>query len=482
MSEQEKRYPNILLVVIDSLRAGNLGIYTSGNGLTPNVDEVAAGGALFEDAYSTWNTTDQALTTILTGKYPLSHGIVHHGDRITREDLATFERTGTRTLAEILEQHGYETIAVDWMGRWFKKGFKSYGIKSERRLAKKISSYTRYVANHVDIFFQYKDTRRLPIPSPKDAMTVLRTFLFTKMLAQVQDASYVTESALESIKSIGKGRFFLFLHYWDTHTPYNCPKEYQTYHGLDTRKRLIHRYDGAIQYVDHQLGRLFHELKARNLWDNTIVIITSDHGESLTEHDIFFDHHGLYDVTIRVPLILRYPKISQGPKRIKGLVQHVDLMPTLLAILGMDTEKGSFDGANLLPLIENKVKEIRPFVYCEESYAQKKRALRTRRHKYICATDGIGYCSYCHKIHGGSEELYDLEKDPSEQINIVEQNPRIRRDLRKRLEDFVRRLALKRQGEIRERGLRQPDERIYDYSPEEQKEIEKKLRSFGYIE
>ncbi len=482
MLERRKRYPNIVLVVIDSLRGRNLDFCASGSRLTPNINEVANEGVVFEDAYSTWNTTDQALTTILTGKYPLSHGIVHHGDRITQQDLATFDRTGTKTIAEILEQHGYETIAVDWMGRWFKRGFNSYGIKTKRSLANRISSYIKYAGNHIDIFFQYKDTREMPIPSPKDVITVLRTFLFTKDLAQVQEGSYVTDSAIESIQNIKKDSFLLFLHYWDTHTPYNCPKEYQTYRGLDRRKRLIHRYDGAIQYVDHELGRLFRELKAKNLWDDTIVIITSDHGESLTEHDIFFDHHGLYDVTIHVPLIFRCPGMFQRPGRIKGLVQHVDLIPTLLGILEIDTEKSNLDGTNLIPLIQNKVTEIRPFVYCEESYVQKKRVLRTRRYKYVCAVDGIGYCSYCRKIHGGTEELYDLEEDPFEHVNIVEQNPRIRRDLSKRLEDFISYLTLKRQDEIKERDLTQPDGMTYEYSPEEQKQIERRLRSFGYID
>jgi len=482
MVERQKPYPNILLVVIDSLRAKNLDMYASGSRLTPNINEVANEGVVFEDAYSAWNTTDQALTTVFTGKYPLSHGIVHHGDRITGEDLAAFERTGTRTLAEILEQYGYETFAVDWMGRWFKKGFSSYGIKTERSLAKIISSFTRYTANHIDIFFQYKGTRKLRIPSPKDAMTVLRTFLFTKELAQVQDAAYVTDSAIESIMDIKKGSFLLFLHYWDTHTPYNCPREYATYRGPDRRMRLIGRYNGAIQYVDHELSRLFRELKARSLWDDTIVIITSDHGESLTEHGIFFDHHGLYDVTIHVPLILRYPGISQRARRVKGFVQHIDLVPTILAILGIDAKKLNLDGTSLIPLIQNEVSEIRPFIYCEESYVQKKRVLRTREYKYICAVDGVGYCSYCHRVHGGPEELYDLERDHLEQVNVVEQNPNIRTDLKKRLEDFISDLTFRRDRQITEEDQAQSGDDTYTYSPEEEKEIERRLRSFGYID
>ncbi len=102
MLEKENRYPNILLIVIDSLRAESLDIHGTTNGLSPNINEVADEGVVFEHAYSTWNTTDQSLTTIFTGKYPLSHGIIHHGDRITCEDLVAFDSAGTKTLAQIL--------------------------------------------------------------------------------------------------------------------------------------------------------------------------------------------------------------------------------------------------------------------------------------------------------------------------------------------------------------------------------------------
>ncbi len=482
MPNKEIRYRNVLLIVIDSLRARNLDIYGASNGLSPNINRVADEGVVFEDAYSTWNTTDQSLTTILTGKYPISHGIIHHGDRIEHRDLVTFDNTRTEALAEILRQYGYETMAVDWMGRWFRRGFDYYDIKKEKKVIKRIAFYLKYALRNIDIFLQYADKRKLGIPSPKDLRGVLRTFLFTKELAEIQNAAFVTDLAIELIKGGKKDNFFLFLHYWDTHTPYNCPREYQSYRGSDRKERLISRYIGAVKYVDQQLGRFFRELKDRNLWDNTIVIITSDHGESLTEHGIFFDHHGLYDVTIQVPLILRYPGISGKAQRIKGFVQHTDLLPTILEALNIDAEKFHLDGTSLTPLIENSVGEIRPFVYCEESYVQKKRAIRTKRYKYIYATDGVGYCSYCHKIHGAVEELYDLRDDPFEQVNIAKGNPNIRKDLKKRLDDFVTYLTLNRQSEKRQKDLVRFDEEPHTYSMDNEEEIKRKLQSLGYID
>ena len=480
MPRRDLRYPNVLLIVIDSLRAGELDIYGASNGLSPNINGVADEGIIFEDAYSTWNTTDQSLTTILTGKYPLSHGIIHHGDRIEHKDLVTFDSTQTKTLAEILKRYGYETMAVDWMGRWFRRGFDYYDIKKEENIGRRIAFYVNYVLRHIDIFLQYADRRKLGIPSPKDIRGVLRTFLFTRELAEIQNAASITDLAIESIGRVKKDKFFLFLHYWDTHTPYHCPREYQSYRGSDRRKRLISRYMGAIRYLDQQLGRLFRELKEGNLWDNTVIIVTSDHGESLTEHGIFFDHHGLYDVTIHVPLILRYPGISAKAQRVKGFVQHTDLLPTILETLNIDVAEFRPDGTSLVPLIRNSVSEIRPFVYCEESYVQKKRAIRTERYKYICATDGVGYCSYCHKIHSAAEELYDLKDDPFERANILEQNPDIHRDLKEKLDDFISHLLLKRESQEKQTDPSQLGEGAYAYGAEEEEDIKRRLQSLGY--
>jgi arylsulfatase len=475
-------YPNISLIVIDALRAGNVGTYGADNGATHNMDAVAKEGLVFEDVYSTWNTTDQSLTSILTGKYPLSHGITNHGDTVTPENLMIYKKTGTRPMGEILRDYGYETIAIDWMGRWFKKGFDQYGIKTTKNLFTRGALYAKYILNHMDIFHQYADKRGFKIPSLKDMQKVFHTFLFSKELAQIQDAAMITDLAIESVKNKNQDNFFLFLHYWDTHTPYHCPREYQAYRGSDKRKKLISKYEGAIHYVDQQLGRLFQVLKANHSWDNTLIIITSDHGESLTEHDIFFDHHGLYDVTIHVPLIVCYPGYFHESKRISGFVQHTDLLPTVLDILNIRHEKYHFDGCSLIPLINNNASNIHPFIYTEESYVQKKRALRTGQYKYICATDGKGYCSYCHKIHSAREELYDLGADPFEEKNIIKEKPQVHKELEAKLKDLVQHLIRKRQEEIKNNNLRQPEKSDSSDNNQEEEMVRRRLRALGYMD
>ncbi len=479
---KKRENPNVLLVVIDAVRTDNVDMYGVNDGTTPHINTLAHEGLIFEDVYSAWNTTDQSLTSILTGKYPLSHGITNHGDKVTPEEITTFNKTGTRTAAEILREQGYETIAVDWMGRWFKRGFDKYGINVTKNFFEKCMLYIKYILNHADIVRQYMGKRSLKIPSKEDVQGVLRTFLFSKELAEIQDAAIITDTAIESIKSMQKDNFFLFLHYWDTHTPYHCPREYQAYRGSDKKERLISKYKGAIHYVDHHLGRLFDVLKAQGLWDNTLIIITSDHGESLTEHDIFFDHHGLYDATIHVPLMVWYPKVFKKPKRVKGFIQHIDLLPTILDIAKIDREKLSFDGQNLMPLIENEVAEIRPFIYSEESYVQKKRALRTKQYKYISATDGRGYCSYCHKIHGGTEELYDVGIDPREEVNIIRDKPQVHKELKGKLDEFVNQLIKKRQSIIEQHHSEYPRESRSEDDKQEEEKIKRRLQGLGYIE
>jgi len=189
-------------------------------------------------------------------------------------------------------------------------------------------------------------------------------------------------------------------------------------------------------------------LREERLLEDTLIIITSDHGESLTEHDIFFDHHGLYDVTTHVPLILYYPKAFSEPKRLKELVQHIDLAPTICELLNIKYKDYGFDGASLIPLIRGQKKEIRHYVFNEESYVQRKIGFRSKKFKYIFSPDGVGMCNYCQLVHGGKEELYNLEVDPEEMKNIAVENKIIANKMRKGVDDLIKGLNSKKQKEF----------------------------------
>jgi arylsulfatase A-like enzyme len=483
--------PNIILIVIDALRAGSLGCY-GGPDPTPHIDRLAEEGIRFENAFASWNTTDQSLTSIFSGRYPRTHGIVRHGDKIRDLDLRNFRSLKVSMLAEILKQQGYATYAVDWMGRWFKRGFDYYGYKPQRsfpgRLAYHITTlpylHLKYVIDNISLLRLYAGKRRVTLRKQIQTFRdVMRTFRFTFELARIQDAEQVVKRARELITRLDKQPFFLFLHFWDTHTPYNAPHRriQDGAKSRDPRSLLRQKYQGAVRYTDKQIGRLVDFMKLKNLQENTLWIVTSDHGESLDEHEIFFDHHGLYDVTIHVPLLLYGPRLLLRAGTIKDFVQHIDLVPTLCHLLDIDQRGFKFDGQSWLPLLEGSNDGRRDFIFCEESYVQRKIAIRTRNHKYIYAPDGVGFCNYCQKVHNGAEELYDLRVDPQEMVNQIEEDPETAAQLRICLDKLLaelnvsRDLILSSSDDDSEPQGDSKDER-------EMRSIRKKLKSLGYME
>jgi arylsulfatase len=485
----ENRKPNVILVVIDALRARNLGCYGMTGDPSPNLDALAGSGILFERNYATWNTTDPSLTCILTGKYPRSHGIMDHGDRATSRVRDGFAQTSTPLIAEVLRQSGYETAAIDWMGRWFKRGFDHYGFRPHRSPGRKLAHrlslpalYVRYAWDHLPILRCYRPVRR---PSWKDLAQGLKdvfsTFAFTYRLAEIQDAASVTRLAGEFLERPHPDPFFLFLHYWDTHTPYHCPRSFlpDRTELRDPRSLLTARYNGAVRYVDQQLGRLFARLKEQNLWDNTLLVITADHGDSLTEHEIFFDHHGLYEETTHVPLILHHPARWTRGQRLSCFVQHVDLLPTICELAALNPPAGG-DGFSLVPVIEGQIERMRDAVFMEESYVQRKAGLRTARYKYIQAMDGTGWCRYCEKVHVGVEELYDLEQDPRELRDLSQSHRSLAEEMKGRLDRLIAQLDRKREQSKGRDGVQAANAGAA-LEPGEEEMIRKRLKSLGYL-
>lgn len=469
-----------------------MGCYGAAQGSSPNIDQMTEEGILFDNCYSCWNTTDQSLTSILSGRYPRTHGIVHHGDKITLDDLKIYERLGISLLGDLLRQNGYHTMAVDWMGRWYKRGFDFYGYKPDLNFVQKFFYHlfklpylhVKYIIDNISLLKIYSKKRKTSVrTNVKSLKGVLKTFRFTFELARIQDAGCVTDLAEQLIREKEVAPFFLFLHYWDTHSPYNCPKKF-----MDSKSKkktavdlYMSKYKGAVRYVDYHLGRIKEVLKDEDLLDNTLFIITSDHGESLTEHNIHFDHHGLYEVTTHVPLIFCGPGLFREKKQIKSLIQHIDIVPTICDLLKIDREPYDFDGLSIFPLFKDEKKELRDFIFNEESYVQRKIGIRNHKYKYIMAPDGIGHCNYCQKVHVGAEELYDIRRDPEETKSLIDQKKELARDMKKQLESFVSALDKKREdGLKRKKGESWRDKIMLD--PEEEKKIRKRLRSLGYMD
>jgi arylsulfatase A-like enzyme len=375
---------------------------------------------------------------------------------------------------------------VDWIGRWHKRGYDYYsGITSRKyprafSLASKLNEITRMA--------------RLPF----------RLFSLPRIRGD-----FVTQEATELIEKAQDDPFFLFVHYWDTHTPYDPPKPFlkpfqnfdygdnrnvsgvlaELRHksswqmkkramppGVKTVNHILQRYDGAIAFVDYEVGKLIKTLDSTGVLDDTLLIFTADHGESLTEHGIYWTHHGLYDVTIKVPLILSHSGLPKN-RRVKALVQHTDLVPTILEAAGVESVV-PIDGKSLMPLMSNNARPVHSAVFAEEEGLQRKRGIRTRDFKYICAESAKdAICRECGCVHGGLEELYDLRKDPGEDNNIVDENPDVRAKLRKELATWVA-LCVSRRAQY---SVRNGGRTAEPYPTGEEEEIRKRLSELGYF-
>jgi arylsulfatase A-like enzyme len=402
---------NIVLIALDTQRADHLGCYGYPKRTSPFIDSIARRGVLYERCYAPNIPTHPSFTTMLTGKEAITHNIVNIGGGVPIAD-------GVRLLPEILREHGYTTAAVDSMGRHFERGF--------------------------DHYRSYQWDRSNP--------TVLRK------------AETVNEVALPLIEELRAGSrpFFLFLHYWDPHTPYLPPPAYRRrfyrrdadpydvanhsmdeawtwepfkwyFHswmpGITDADYVINLYDGETAYMDHHLRRVFRALAP--VQRETLVIITADHGEILDEQLGYFDHHGLYEGNVHVPLILYWQGKLPGGRRVPGFVQNIDLAPTLLDLAGIP-DRDAMEGLSLLPTAMGLRESNYDALYFSEATWEVKRAIRTGRWKLIDSIEPDG--------HGRpTQELFDLAADPAEQHNVVDSYPDVRRELQDRLHAWLRR-------------------------------------------
>jgi arylsulfatase len=402
---------NVVLVALDTQRADHLGCYGYGRDTSPFIDGVAEGGVLFERCYAPNIPTHPSFTTMFSGKEAMTHNIINISGRvpITR---------GVKLLPEILKENGWATAAVDSMGAHFARGF--------------------------DVYATYDWDRSVP--------------------TELRQAETVTQTALPVVQRLlGQEKpFFLFVHYWDPHTPYLPPEEYRRryypeegdpydednrsmdpawewepfkwyFHewmpGVTDSGYVNNLYDGETRYMDDHLRPLFDALAP--VRDDTLVILTADHGEVLDDHDGFYDHHGLYDANVRVPLVLSWPGRLPEGRRVPGFVQNTDLAPTVLDLAGVPDRHG-MEGVSLLPALFGLRDGNYDEVYYSEATWQLKRAVRAGRWKLIQAL--------APDPHGGPmRELYDLESDPQEQRNVVEGHPETAEKLEEELRLWVER-------------------------------------------
>ena len=301
---------NVLLITIDTLRADRLSCYGSQNPKTPNIDNLAERGMLFERAFANTSTTLPSHANILLGVTPNYHGVHENLNFVVNEKLLT--------LAEHLRNSGYATGA--FVG--------AYPLDSRFGLAQGFDTYDdQYIRTYTKIFSSLE-----------------------------RIAEDVIKGALEWLEG-RTSPWFLWIHCWDPHVPYDPPEPFKTQYKE-------HPYEGEVAYVDLALGKLLDHMKENSLFDSTLIIFTGDHGESLGQHGEKTHGFFAYNSSIWIPLIISYPET--GPSRAGHYVSHIDIFPTVCDVLGI--EKPSFlQGISLLPALKGKKLPERP-VYFESLY------------------------------------------------------------------------------------------------------------------
>ncbi len=461
--------PNVVLISIDTLRADRLSAYGYERETSPHLSRLASDGVLFESAYAQSTWTLPAHASIFTGLDPFAHGVLREKDRLATQHV---------TLAEKLAAAGYNTAA--WVGT------NDFGYVG-----------ARHGFNQGFALYQHH-----PQPSRFRSATLAKRLDYW-IREQVQrglgNASVQVDAVAGWLRGHRSEPFFLFVHFYDVHSRFSgpayrapepffdrfCPGELSSYTGCREDRcasdllraiwqgsesppksaelaKLACLYDGAIAYVDHQIGRLLAVLDQQGLVDRTVVVVTADHGEAFFEHGLPL-HTTLHEPVMRIPLIIRVPGGARG-KRVHGTVGQIDLMPTLLELT--DTSPApAVQGTSLAGVLRSWPVEAGSSFIATNHGEQSTSLVR----------DGLKYIEHSSRdgAHAPSGEFYDLEGDVGETNNLASYRATQARNMAGELE--ARRRASKELFEHIVRGAPLP--------PVERSDAERaQLEALGYVE
>lgn len=371
--------PHIVFVTVDTTRADRMGFLGNTHGLTPNLDSLARQGIVFERAYSQAPLTPVSHATIFTGTYPQFHTVTDFGHALPA--LLPY-------VPEILQKSGYHTAAFIGslildpkasMAPGFDRGFDFFdaGFRIKR--------------NHGEDRYETVERR----------------------------AGDVVAHAIAWLDRNRQSPFFIWVHLYDPHAPYDPPPPYD--------KRFSDPYEGEIAYADASLGKLFTYLRQRGIYDHTMIVTMSDHGESLGAHGESMHGIFLYDETIHVPLLFKLPNSLLARRRVSSRVRLVDVAPTLLSMLSLPLPP-TFQGESLVPLMKGISKGDSDLpAYSETDYPHRAfgwSALRSLREgKYLF-------------VRAPKRELYDQSRDKDAAHNLAPSSPGVSDTLQSQLNDF----------------------------------------------
>ena len=450
-NSQERIQPNIILISLDTLRADHLKCYGYSRETSPHMDQLGTDGAIFTNAFSSTSWTLPAHISMLTSLDNRHHGV---------DKTNPYLDSSIVTLADMLRKEEYFTCAMTGgalVGQrfGFSKGFDFY--REFMRSHHKPNS-AKILYNHVNQWLNENKDKR----------------------------------------------FFLFLHTYQTHAPYTCPQPFNSFFFHDEkmpwmegdietillgskprykvpfntlspleRDNIVALYDGEIRFTDEILIKpLIEKLKKLQLYENTMIVLTSDHGEEFFDHKAWLHGHSLYNELLHVPLIIKYPQSKYKNTRLHNTVSIVDIMPTILDEIDVDISGYDFDGVSLVNYLKNGEKEEQLRIADVDSFNNPdilpvRIALIQNGYKLIMNNDFGRSPEFYLPVPPpiAKFELYDMKKDPTEKHNLFDQKSAIIRDLLSKIPEIYQ-----TQPEMSKEKRKSRD-----------KDFEETMRALGYI-
>jgi len=406
--------PNVVVLILDQLRAGQLHCYGNSRDTSPNIDRLAERGVRFSHYYTVGSWTSPSFSSLHTSLYASRHGVTlfwRPGMPLINKDVPM--------LAPDFKYHGYYTAA-----------FVNNGLAGKPLTGRGFEEYHEGYAH--------------------------AAINITERVGERTDLLRASNTADEVTAWLGAHRsesFFLYVHFMAPHSPYDPPAQDDIYKndaypwltqtGYDVAsgallrlamlgdqkaiERLYQLYDGKIHFVDRKVGEILDRLRDLGLQDKTLVFLSSDHGELLYSHSkdfMTFDHRSLYNTDLHIPFIAAGPGIPRG-KVISGLGSNVDTAPTILKLAGLPPLSDA-EGHSLAPMMEGKTQSENQYIYAGEDVAIPERSIRSSRYKLIL------------NLWTGKEQLFDEEKDPKELDDAAKEHPDVVKDLSARLQEWMK--------------------------------------------
>ncbi|MFC1646002.1 sulfatase [Candidatus Omnitrophota bacterium] len=399
---------NVIIVLVDALRVDHLGCYGYKRPTSPFIDTFARSGTLFKNCYAQCSWTAPSVASLFTSLYPSLHGVTTSEYMLPDQVI---------TIAEALRREGYVTYCY----------LSNPSITRLKNYNQGFDYFDDYLMKDRML---YAVSRNLPI-----FKYVINTIPGLRFQWQDRDSAQIANKRIFSWLDRHKDdNFFMYLHYMEPHDPYSPPYPYNAmfpYVLGNEVTRLIASYDGEIRFFDDKFKELIWKLKSLGIYDKTLIILTSDHGEGFYEHGAGGHGHTIYEYELKVPFIIKHKDYIPEWKEVIMPVRLIDIMPTVLDILDIDYEV-AINGRSLYPLLKTpksdmETKDIYVELVSGVSNEYVIKGLIKGDWKYIL-TESSGLRDV-QKL--GHDELYNLKYDPRESHNLIDRFPDVLTNIRK---------------------------------------------------